>query len=262
LNPVDEAVRGRALRISTARKLVVDLMHFARQVPSVAVQKRMQLTPIRTAMAACPNRPTWVTVFTKAYAMVCAEYPELRRAYVKFPWPHFFEDRESIAAIAIEREYEGELIVLGILLKRPEVTPLRSLNDQVRHAQVAPVREVKAFDRALRLGALPRPLRRFLMWLALNLGPYRSRYLGTFAVTIFASLSAQSHHALSASTTLLTYGVFDATGLVDVRLTFDHRVVDGAVIARVLGRLETVLNTTMVAEIQALAEASAEPSSA
>ena len=256
---MDEAVRGRALRISKARRLVVDLMHFSRRVPSVAVQKRMQLTPIRSAMAACPNRPSWVTVFTKAYAIVCAEYPELRRSYVTIPWPHFYEDRESIAAIGIERELEGELVVLGILLKRPEVTPLHALNDQVRHAQMAPVREVKAFDRALRLGALPRPLRRLLMWLGLNLGPYRSRYLGTFAVTIFASLGAQSHHALSPFTTLLTYGVFDETGLVDVRLTFDHRVVDGAVIARVLGRLETVLNTTMVAEIEALAEPAAGP---
>jgi hypothetical protein len=75
LNPVDEAVRGRALRISKARRLVVDLMHFSRRVPVGGRAEAHAADAHRSAMAACPNRPTWVTVFTKAYAIVCAEYP-------------------------------------------------------------------------------------------------------------------------------------------------------------------------------------------
>ena len=47
---------------------------------------------------------------------------------------------------------------------------------------------------------------------------------------------------MSLMTTTLNYGVIAEDGTVDVRLIYDHRVLDGATIARALGELETVLN--------------------
>jgi hypothetical protein len=57
----------------------------------VPVQKRMSLAPLVAARAACRERPRWTAIFTKAYSLLAQEFPELRRAYVKIPWPHLYE---------------------------------------------------------------------------------------------------------------------------------------------------------------------------
>ena len=51
-------------------------------------------------------------IFLKGYALLSQETPELRRAYVKLPWPQLYEYPVSVASIAHEREHDGERVVL------------------------------------------------------------------------------------------------------------------------------------------------------
>src|SRR5262245_29794852 len=101
-------MRGRAIRLSKSRRMVIDLLHFARAIPTVPVQRRMNLGALVAARAACRDKPRWTAIFAKAYAMVAAEQAVLRRAYVKLPWPQLYEFPVSTATIMFEREYEGE----------------------------------------------------------------------------------------------------------------------------------------------------------
>jgi hypothetical protein len=50
-------------------------------------------------------------------------------------------------------------------------------------------------------------------------------------------------------TSTLHYGLFDARGDLPARITFDHRVLDGAFVARGLVELEEVLQTTILEEL-------------
>ena len=52
-------------------------------------------------------------------------------------------------------------------------------------------------------------------------------------------------------------GVIGPDGKVDVRLTYDHRVLDGATVARALGELERVLACEILAELRYLQAADA-----
>ena len=81
-------MRGRRIPLSRARRLAIDYLHFAAAIPTVPVQRRVHLTPVIEARAALADRPSWTAVFVKAFAVVSAEVPELRRAYIKLPWPH------------------------------------------------------------------------------------------------------------------------------------------------------------------------------
>ena len=47
----------------------------------------------------------WPVVFAKAYALVAAGSPPLRRVYVKLPWPHLYELPRSVASIIVERDW-------------------------------------------------------------------------------------------------------------------------------------------------------------
>jgi hypothetical protein len=71
--------------------------------------------------------------------------------------------------------------------------------------------------------------------------------VGTFGVSVYSGLGAESLHPLSLMTTTLNYGVIAEDGTVDVRIIYDHRVLDGATVARVLGELEEVLNNQIPA---------------
>lgn len=245
-------MRGRAIRLSIPRRMVIDLLHFSSVIPTIPVQRRMSLGPIAAARAACRERPRWTAIFIKAYALVAREFPEFRRAYVKIPWPHLYEYPVSNASIVIERDYRGEPSLFSIIIKDPAVQSLREVGRSLQHATTAPIDEIKDFRRTMRIASLPRPLRRAMWWLGLNIGRQRGNYFGTFAVSVYSALNAESLHPLSPLTTLLNYGVMGSDGVVDVRIIYDHRVMNGATVARALARLEEVLNTVVADEVRSL----------
>ena len=244
-------MRGLAIPLSRPRRLICDLLHFAAGVPTVPVQRRMNLAPVVAARQSACTRPPWTAIFAKAFALVAAEFPELRRAYCKFPWPQLYEYPTSVAAITVERDYRGEKAVLTVRVKDPARRPLVEISDLIRAGMTTPIDQVKDFRRSLRVCGLPRPLRRLLWWVGLNVGRQRANYFGTFGVSVYSALGAESLHPLSPLTTTLNYGVFAADGSIDVRLIYDHRVMDGATVARALARLEDVLGTTIRAELLA-----------
>src|SRR5580704_11289904 len=81
---------GRSLPLSLPRRFIGDLVHFGRQVPTVPVERRMNVATLVAARQVASPRPSWCAIFTKAYGFVAAAWPELRRAYLAFPWPHLY----------------------------------------------------------------------------------------------------------------------------------------------------------------------------
>jgi hypothetical protein len=248
-------MRGRAIRLSIPRRMVIDLLYFARAVPTVPVQKHMSVGELVAARAACHDRPRWTAIFVKAFALVAEEVPELRRVYVKIPWPHLYEYPTSKASIMIERDYHGEPALCPISVKDPANQPLRAIGELLEHASTVPVENLKEFQRGKRLAQLPRPLRRLLWWIGLNIGRQRGNFFGTFGVSVYSALNAESLHPLSLHTALLNYGVIDRNGHVTARIMYDHRVMDGATIARALRRMEEILNSVILEEVRSLPRA-------
>jgi hypothetical protein len=246
--------RGRRLPLSIPRRIIGDLVHFARQVPTVPVQRVMQISHVVEARDRSVDRPSWCAIFTKAFAVVAGAVPELRRCYLAWPCPHLYEHPVSIASVAIEREYQGEPGVFFAHIRSPDEQSLVAIDEHLRRFKEEPLQGYGLFRRALFVGRLPWPLRRLLWWVGLNSSGYkRARRLGTFGVTVYSSLGAESLHPLSPLTATLNYGVIAPDGRVTVRIVYDHRTLDGAVIARALALMERVLNGEILAELRGLA---------
>lgn len=213
----------------------------------------MDLSTVVAARAAAAPRPAWCAIFMKAYGRVAAENPVLRRSYIAWPWPHLYEHPINVASVGIERRYGDEDAVFFAHVRGPEAHGLAGLSMHLRRYKTAPIEEIAMFRRELAVSRLPRPLRHLLWWYGLNVaGERRAKYLGTFAVSVVASLGAAGLHLLSPLTTALNYGVFRPDGTIDVRLTYDHRVLDGGTAARALRELERVLRNDIVAELHSL----------
>src|SRR5262249_19617375 len=149
----------------------------------------------------------------KAYAQVACQMPELRRAFLPFPYARLYEHPCSIASVAVERVFQGEAGVFFARLCGLEDMSLVALEERLRRYKQEPVEQNGLYRRALRIGRLPMPLRRLLWWSALNLrGEKRARSMGTFGVSVYSGLGAESLHPLSPLTTTLNYGVIQADG--------------------------------------------------
>src|SRR5947199_6806685 len=109
-------MRGRMVPVSPSRRMVIDFLWASKTVPMVAVQRVVRIPRLAAAHAACAARPSWEAMFLKAYGIATGEFPELRRVYMKLPWPHFYEADAPVGAIAVARDYRGEPSLFGIML--------------------------------------------------------------------------------------------------------------------------------------------------
>lgn len=244
---------GRTVPLDLHRRVICDLLHFARRVPSIPVQRSINIAALVATRAAAEHRPSWCLIFTKAFALTARRMPELRRAYLSFPGERLYEHPESVASISVERGSKGARRLSFAKLTRPEDRPLAVLDRYLRRFLAAPERNMGAARFALQIARLWRPLRLGIWWLGLNLsGTFRGRRLGTFGVSVYSSLGAESLHPLAPLSYVVNYGVIEPEGSVTLRIVYDHRVLDGADVARVLAEIEAVLNGELLREVESL----------
>ncbi len=247
--------KGRSIPLSGPRRFIIDLVHFARKVPSVPVSRVMNVADLATLRRLHPARPSWAVLFMKAFALVAEQQPRLRRAILTFPTDRLYEHPQSICSLALERQYEGEDGIFVGLFRAPERQTLKELQEALNFYKTMPLKEVGFFRQELRISGVPTFLRRFLWWTTLNLsGLKRAKRFGTFGLSTYGSLGAEQVHPISPLTTTLTFGPIDDEGQVCVKLIYDHRVLDGAFIARRLHDLEEALHGPIAQELRQAAQ--------
>jgi hypothetical protein len=241
---------GRSYPLSPFRRLVTDLMRFSQRVPAVTIERRMNLAALVVARQRCTPRPGWAVVFAKAFALVARSHPPLRRSYMAFPWARLYEHPYSTVALNVERQLPEEAVVVQCLIRRPDNRSLTELDGIVRSYQVEPLQRLRWYRRAVAMSKVPWPIRPLLWWGALNVfGRRRCHNFGTFGLSTVAAQGASLLHLIPLLTSMLHYGLIDGAGDLDLRLTWDHRVMDGVVAARILVELERTLREDILAEL-------------
>ena len=243
-------MRGTIRKISLPRRLIADLMHASMGVPFVSLSRPLDVRQLLEARALAAQPPGWAATFVKAFSLVAKDEPVLRTLYAKWPWPSFYELPRSIAMVAISRVEDGQDFVLPQKIPAADELPLTEVDAQIRHAKDAPISEVPAFRKILRVTGLPFLLRRVMWSIGLNFGRQRANWFGNFGVTSVAAYGAGELHALSPGPFILSYGVVEPGQTIDVVIRWDHRITDAAFIAKTLTRLEQVLNTEIAGEIR------------
>jgi hypothetical protein len=243
--------KGSSLPITGPRRFIIDLVHFAKRVPSTPVSRLVNVAGLFGPRDDHPARPSWALLFMKAYALVGANHPPLRRALLEFPWPRIYEHPWMNCALAIERSYLGEHGVFVGLFRAPEQQTIGQLQEALSWYKNQPLEKVGVYRRALRVSRAPTVVRRLLWWSTLNISGFkRAKRFGTFGLTSYGALGAESLHPISPLTTTLTFGPISASGDVTIKLIYDHRVLDGAYVARRLRDIENILNTEILNELR------------
>src|SRR5262249_52481781 len=151
----------------------------------------------------------------KAFAAVANQRPELRRTYLNYPWPHLWQADETIASIAVEREYHGEPGVFFGFLRAPDQTPLSELAATLDEWKTKPVEEIRAFRRQIKYASWSLPVRRFLWWYATAWsGHLKAKNFGTFGLSMTGASGATALNLIGPLTTALNTGTVQDDGTV------------------------------------------------
>lgn len=230
-----------------------DLLRASMKLPLVTIQKDMNLAEVAAARIAAQPRPSWCSIFTKAYGKVVASRPDLRRAYLTFPFDRIFEYDATTADIAVEMRVGDEDVIAFVPVKQPEACPLLDIDALLDSCKEKPIERLVRLEHALFLARFPRFVRNWAWWILLNVSArLRSQYFGTFGVTSVGNWGVESVRPIAPAISILHYGAVDGQGNVSVRMTYDHRVLDGSGPSKALIELEQFLKTDIVAELKAL----------
>ena len=234
--------RGKYRPLSANRRVIIDLMHEARSVPSIPVVREMDLGDLGEIRRASSLKISWFVLFIKAFSIVAREHPILRSSLIRWPWMRLYEHPFSVCSIAIERDHGGESCLFFAHFRGPEYQTLQQMQASLDHYKDDPVVSIAYFRRLLQIGRLPLMLRRLLWTLSLNFsGMKRAKRMGTFGITSYGSLGAESLHPISPLAFTLNFGPISKENRVAVKVIYDHRIIDGSEVARRLADIEKVL---------------------
>jgi hypothetical protein len=245
--------QGHRVRLTIARRIMIDYMWAASSIARSDVIRRVAFGDLIAARKQLREAPSWTAIFVKAFAIVANEIPEFRRVYIKYPWPYFYEYADSTANVALAREILGDVGLLPIRIRAPEAFSLVELSQMIRQVAEAPIEKTRFFRTVIRIARLPLLIRRLVWGFTLNVPSARRYAFGTYAVSSVGQWKTDLGTTRSPVTYLLSYGPPDANGNLVVRLNLDHRIMDGALAARALSRLEEVLNSSILEELREMA---------
>jgi hypothetical protein len=198
-----------------------------------------------------PQRISWAVLFIKSFGLMAARCPQMRQAWFNWPFAHVYEHAHSIAMVATHREFRGEPWLFWSRFRQPELRSLVDLQRDLDRYLSEPVEKI--FKRQLQFSALPTFARRLLWWWNLNVaGQARAKRAGTFFLTTLAGFGAEIQHPPAFHTANLTYGPIDENGRSRVTIAYDHRLMDGRLVAQCLAEMEAILNGQIVAELDEL----------
>jgi hypothetical protein len=111
---------SRYVALSLPRLWMRDGLHFG--MKSMVVGGATSIQVARVAEVRRRHQPliSWSAILIKAIALVAKEWPDLRRAYMPFPWAHLYEHPHNVATVVLEREWRNAPAVFFDQIQQPE----------------------------------------------------------------------------------------------------------------------------------------------
>jgi hypothetical protein len=241
------------------RRWMSDVVHFGKKSQVVAGNWTINVSSV--AVARKLRRPPigWGAIWVKAVALAGRKWPELRTAYLPFPWPHLYLHPHAVATMVVERAWNGRPAVFFVQIKRPDMLSLMEIDVILRGLKRRPVESVGGYRRLIRFSRLPSIVRRPVWSFALRWsGRLRSEYFGTYSVHSFPVRRAQVMQSTTPISFSLIYGLLGPDGDMLVQLVMDHRIVDGLTSHRIMLAIEAAMKEEIVAELTATARSQGE----
>jgi hypothetical protein len=228
------------------------LLSYHQAMPICAHDRLIDLSELVEVRRNSAVRISWPVIFMKAYSLVGAANPILRRWHQDFPWKHQGESPDVVPMVAVTRRYRDDDWLFFGRFDKADQRALDELQTRLDQYQTHPV-EI-AFRTQRRFSMYPRFVRRLVFWGKMNLsGNRRLKRLGTFGLTTISGAGATIQMPPTPNTSAITYGPMDENEQSLVTIAYDHRLMDGMTVARLLQELDDTLHGPVLQELRELA---------
>jgi hypothetical protein len=231
--------------------MIGDFLYASRRAVLATVEREMPLAAVREAREEHPARPPWPVLFAKAVGIAAGRCPELRQSLLHWPRPRIYEHGEPVGSVVVSKVIDGEEFLFCLPLRNPSRASVEQMVSAIRRAKDRPPEETRAFRRSLRYSRFPLPVRRVLWGVLEWSGGLRAEFLGTFGVSATAGQGAAGLGLVTPWACAFCYAPFRDDGTLPVRLTLDHRLLDGSAACRILAETEAALTGPVLRELSA-----------
>lgn len=244
---------GKRIKLSNGRRLVDEIIRTANKMQMGSYSREFDLRELNQLRKKVRPKISWNVLYMKAYAIVARRNPALRQCYVGFPWPYAYQHKYNVCLLTMAREYQGEERLLFARFGRPSKKSLVKLQARYDKLRKEPVENIKQFRHQIQFAKCPAIIRRMVWWLMLNVFPQkRMSHFGTFGMTLSGYKDAHANHLLGPNTTILGVDVLPKKGIARFMLTFDHQILDGVPVVKIIEELYQTMNTQIAQELRSL----------
>lgn len=257
MSGAQELQSGRRMLLPLSRRFIADYLYFTQKVPSQPIARPCNVKQLVALRKQLPQRIGWATIMLKAAALLAESAPELRYAYMKWPWPHLYLHPRQIAYLAASRTVQGQDWLFFHRIECPERCSLIEIQESIDAFRSQPAEKNRLFRMRRSFSRLPWFCRRIAWWCALSLSArLRTSLTGTLGMTSVSQLGATSLNPPTLGNLVVTYGPVSDNGSVQITFVYDHRTLDGGTVARALQKYESILNNEIADELRDLSSRS------
>jgi hypothetical protein len=240
----------RSSAVPLHRRWIADILHLGRQAHTVGTDLIVNVGAAAAARTARQPPVSWVSIWGRAVGLVARNRPELRTAYLPFPWPRMYVHPSMAVTVVIERQWRGAPAVFAQPIPNVDARTVSEIDDVLVPLKSLPVESVGAFRHIIRVSRFPLPLRRML-WSIVHgwSGRLRSKYIGSVAINSLPRTRIRITQIASPCSFLIYFGQAAPNGDMPVQVFWDHRVMDAIEVDRLFREIEAALNGEVVAEL-------------
>ncbi|WP_156755325.1 2-oxo acid dehydrogenase subunit E2 [Actinokineospora pegani] len=244
--------------VPAARRQTLHFLRFAEAAAPVHLDTEVDATAL-LAHRVRGRRYSVVSYAMRALGEVMPGFPEANAAFAGSLRPRVARHAAVDVKLTLDKKVDGTRSVLSVVLPDVDGCTLDHLQNAVERLRDTPVGEIRELDGARALQKLPLLVGRLAFALANRLRGRHTR-MGTVALTSLGHAPVRRFFSHGGTTVTIGLGRIAPTpvvvdGEVVVRpvlplsLTFDHRVIDGAMAADLLTALKTTLEATGAGDV-------------
>ena len=234
---------------------MIDAIHFGQKMYTVGGGISVNLAAAAAARKLQQPPVSWEAIWIKAIAIAAASCPELRTAYLPFPWPRLYTHPHPVACVAAERIWKGAPATFWDRFKNPATLPLAEIHRRREGMSRLPVESIGGFRLQIRGTRAPWIARRLMWHIAVQWsGRLRSEYIGTYS-TAKTPQRVQVLFLTAPISFSFNWTAPAPNGDLQLRVFFDHRLIDATGVGRIVDAIAQAMNEPIAAELTVLARA-------
>ncbi len=237
-----------------ARRQTYAFLEDARRTCHVYLMTDVDATRLKAARADSDGTLSYVSFVVKAAADVVTKYPDTRAVLRDGLRPKLAVIEEVHAKVLFDKTVDGQRCVVSGIVTSAQSHSVFEIQDTIDTYKNAAVDEYGPFRQLCRIQRLPLPVLRMVYRVLLRNPVRRSALQGTFAVTsigheqvrtIFPMISGPLGFGIGhiADAPIVRDDRLTIAPVFTLSLTFDHRVLDGAMASEVLADVKERLES-------------------